>query len=85
MKARVVTVDTTAAIIADGVVPCSAIIRNNGATTLYIGGSDVDGTDGFSLAQGAAVQLDLVNEKVYGVTASSTTTVSIIATGSEAI
>lgn len=93
MIASVVTVaaTTTPTVIAHGDIgvannPRKVIIRNDGATTLYLGGSTLvaanAATVGFSVAQGVAVSLDLIGEDVYATTASSTTTASVLGSGS---
>lgn len=66
--------------------PRSVVIRNDSSTTVYLGGPTLIASNatnsGFSLAQGAAVQLELVNEDVFATTASGTANVSILASGS---
>lgn len=86
MKGEEVTVTTTAAVIVpnDGTTsaPIEALIRNDSATLVYLGGADVDDAgNGFSLAEDAGVSVRVDADGLYAVTASGTATVSIIRTG----
>lgn len=54
----------------------------SGGSTVYIGGPDVDTTDGFPVPAGASVSIDLsVKDDVYAVVASSTQDVNVLETG----
>ena len=86
MKSSQATITATAAAIVDGSAgnngyPLSATVKNSGATTMYVGGSDVTNSNGFAVGAGEAVSVDLVNDILYAVTASGTTTVQILRVG----
>lgn len=51
------------------------LVHNVGAVTAYLGGADVDTTDGYPLAAGEVVGLHLLSgDDLYAVTAAETTT-----------
>lgn len=55
------------------------LVTNNGSVTVYIGDSNVTTTNGYPLAPGDAVSLDLKEQVVlYGRTATGTADVRII-------
>ena len=60
--------------------PMSAIIRNPGPGTIYLGHEDVTTSNGFPLATDESLEVDLVNEGVYAI-ATVTTTVYILRRG----
>lgn len=76
-RAELVTVDGDAAVIASGdqgtaTVPASVVIKvPAGEATIYLGGSTVDATDGFPLAAGESIALDLTSEDLYAFCATS--------------
>lgn len=87
MKAVLVTVPATAGgivLVAGGKssgpgYPASATISvpANGQI-VFVGGQDVDVTNGFPVAAGGVLQLDLVNESLYGIVASGTQVVNVL-------
>lgn len=86
MKSSQATITATAAVVVDGRdgnngYPLSATVKNSGSTTMYVGGSDVNSSNGFAIGAGEAVSVDLVNDQLYAVTASGTTTVQILRVG----
>jgi len=60
--------------------PQGVVILNSDASiTVYIGGEDVDTTDGFPIAAGASVSLDLiVGEAIWAVAASGTPNINML-------
>lgn len=60
----------------------TALVKNNDAAiTVYLGGSDVDTTDGFPLPAGSTLVIDLGRgDDVWAVAASGTPTVSVLLT-----
>lgn len=82
-----VTASTTPQVLVSGTgytqaAPKRAIVRVDGATTVYVGGADVDSTDGFSVAQNGSVEVEAFGDQdVWVVTASSTSVVSVLASG----
>lgn len=87
MKSTQPTATTTAAIIVnadagDRLHPVQAIVRTDGATTVYLGGSDVTSSNGFALPQDTAVTVELVaGDDLYAVTAAGTSAMSVLKTG----
>lgn len=74
----------------------SIAVYNAGSSTVYLGGSDVATATGYPLPAGAQIALDLTglpqwsspdspatmaDEKVYGVVASGSVNVNVLATG----
>lgn len=58
--------------------PTACLIRNPaGGLTIYLGGSAVTAALGCPLAAGEDIEMDLVNEILYGVIASTTTSTTI--------
>lgn len=54
--------------------PTGALLKSNtGNGTIWFGGADVTSTNGFPMAAGEALEVDLVNEILYAI---STTTAS---------
>lgn len=55
--------------------PVTLAVRNNGAATVYVGGSDVDTADGFPIAAGATFALPALEagERAYAVVADTGT------------
>lgn len=76
-RADKITIPSTPTEIANGDygspgVPASVLIKNTGGATIYIGGSTVDAVDGFPIAAGESVSLDLVaGEELYAISAGS--------------
>lgn len=60
--------------------PMSAVVKNLGAGTVYIGGLDVTTANGFPLELNQALTVDVVNEKIYAV-ATTTTTIAVFRRG----
>lgn len=60
--------------------PMSAIIRNPGPGTVYLGGDGVTSATGFPLATDESLEIDVVNEKLYAV-ATTPTTIYILRRG----
>lgn len=53
--------------------PITAIIKNPGPTSVFLGGASVTATEGFELATGGVVDAELISgDLLYGVTASAT-------------
>lgn len=83
------TVDTTATRIspaesAGGPRGLSLLVRNGGSVTVYLGPSDVSSSTGFPLDAGGDASIDLsgdASEVLYGVTASSSALVYVLAAG----
>ena len=94
MKAEPITVGTTPTIImganaagtaaGSGSVsyPTAGLIRiPTGSVTVYLGGSQVTTSDGCPFVAGEDVEVDLVNEILYGVVASGSQTVYVLRRG----
>jgi hypothetical protein len=88
VKSEAHTVSTTAAAIYATALghggagyPGSVAIKNIGAVTVYIGGSDVSSSNGFPLNENDSLEADLVNDQVYAVVASSTQEIRILFRG----
>lgn len=94
MKGEVKTITTTATIVAGanaagtgagpGSVsyPTACLVRvPSGAATIYFGGSTVTSTTGTPFVAGEDIELDLVNEILYAVTATTTQSVYILRRG----
>jgi hypothetical protein len=62
--------------------PMSAIIKNPGPGTIYLGHHGVTTSNGFPLATDESLEIDMVNEAIYGV-ATVTTTVYILRRGDD--
>lgn len=83
-----VTADTDAAVLVSGSgytqnAPKRAIIKVLGSTTVYLGGAEVNDTDGFAVPQNGVVEVEAWGDNhVWVVTASSTSIVSVLASGS---
>lgn len=60
--------------------PMSALLRNPGPGTVYLGGKGVSSATGFALAMNESLTLDVVNEPLYA-TATVTTTIQILRRG----
>ena len=61
--------------------PGSAIIRvPTGAGTIYLGHAGVTSSNGFPLAAGESLEVDMVNDALYAV-ATTTTTINILRRG----
>lgn len=61
----------------------AAIIRNlSSGQTVYIGGPDVDTTQGFPLAAGEDLEVDIVGDIIYGVTSTTSCYLYIFRRGS---
>lgn len=62
--------------------PTAAIIRvPSGAPTIYMGGFDLSTTTSCPFVAGEDLQVDLVNEILYGRTATTTATIYILRRG----
>ena len=60
----------------------SLAIYNTGSVTVYLGGSGVSSAQGFPLLIGSTIIISIPsNTTVYGITASGTGTLRILATG----
>lgn len=56
----------------------SAVIKvPTGGTTIYVGDSDVDTTNGFPVAAGESLSVDLVGSEVYAVVTTGTQAVNV--------
>ena len=60
--------------------PMSAIIRNPGPGTIYLGGKGVTALNGFPLQTDESIEVDIVNEDLWAIT-TATTTVYILRRG----
>lgn len=60
--------------------PTSALVKNPGPGTVFLGGSSVNTSAGFPLATGEAIEVDTVNEALYAI-ATVTTTVNVLRRG----
>ena len=94
MKGEVISVGTALTVIAgadptgrnagrgDVSYPTAALIRiPTGSPTVYLGGSSVTSTSGVPFVAGEDLQVDLVNEILYGVTVSTTATIYVLRRG----
>jgi hypothetical protein len=83
IQSAVVAVSTTAAELTQvRDEPSSILITAPAAAVLYIGDSAVTSVNGYPLAAGASVSLDLeTKERVYGVLASGTGNANVLRTG----
>ena len=85
--ARAVSVGTTATRLdtaseTDNVRGSSVAIYNNGASTVYVGPSDVATADGYPLAAGEHLSVDVDDaDGIYGIVASGTVEVRVLETG----
>lgn len=76
-RADKITVNTTVQKILDAEagnanVPASIIVKvPTGGATLYLGGAQVDATDGFPVAAGESFAVDSVTEDIYAYCATS--------------
>lgn len=82
MNGTPVTVSASATIVAaagigEALTPASIILKvPTGGADVYIGGPTVSGaSDGFKLAAGESLQIDLVGEPIYACTTTSTQSV----------
>ncbi len=79
VSAEAVSVGTTATALNDGTPGRVIVAVPTGGSTVYVGGSDVDATDGFPLAADAQVEITVESgEIVYAVVASSTQAVNVL-------
>ena len=60
--------------------PMSAIVKNGSAGTIFVGHAGVTTSNGFPLAFGESLEVDLVNEGLYGV-ATVTTSINVLRRG----
>lgn len=89
IKFATVSVGTTATSLVGGVADesgstrvRSVLLANQGASSVFVGGSDVTTAAGYELAAGAEVALDLdAGDVPYGVVASGTVDVGVLHTG----
>jgi hypothetical protein len=76
-RADKISITSTAQEIANGdygsaAAPASVLVKNpTGGNTVYLGGATVDATDGFPLAGGESVAMDLVAEGLWAMCAST--------------
>jgi hypothetical protein len=57
----------------------SAVVKNTGGASVYLGGVNVQSTDGLELAPGEIMNVDLMaGDILYGVTASGTVIVAVM-------
>lgn len=62
--------------------PISLVIYNNGASTIYVGGSGVTTSTGIPVAAGACLVGELAaGERVYGIVASGTVEARVLRQG----
>lgn len=62
--------------------PTSGVIRNpSGSQTVYLGGPAVDTTDGWPLAAGEDLEVDMVTDILWGVTAATSTYIYVLRRG----
>lgn len=74
---RLDTVDET-----DSVFGSSVAVHNNGAATVFVGGSSVTTAAGFPVAAGTSVSLDVQTaEGLWGIVASGTVEVRVLEVG----
>jgi hypothetical protein len=82
MRSKAVTIGTTPTLIAAGgstMNPRSVAIQVPAAgQTVYIGGDDVSTTNGFAVAVGGHISVDLTGDEVYGVVAATTQAVRLL-------
>lgn len=83
------TISTTPQVVVNGEggsasIPVSAVILNptTATATVYVGGANLTSattaTNGFPLVAGASMNLDVVTEDIYAVTASGTQAISVM-------
>ncbi len=84
MNSRVVSVASTPTLLSDqggAIAALSVNLVNNGAQTVTLGGAAVVAGAGYQLAAGKQVTVALTNgDKLYGITASSTSNVGVLET-----
>lgn len=56
-----------------GVYPMSALIKNPGPGTIYLGHHGVTSSTGFPLEADESLEVDIVNEILYAITTATTT------------
>lgn len=57
----------------------SAVVKNTGGASVYLGGATVTSAAGLELAPGETLNVDLMaGDVLYGITASGTVTVSVM-------
>lgn len=86
MQARVVTVGTTPTLITsmggNALTAQSVLILNpSGGDTIYVGGPDVDDTDGFPVEAGGTLAVDLTQEVLCAVVSSGTVDINVLVGG----
>lgn len=91
VSASAVTVGTTATHLTPWTPPAGLVtnpsqsfaVRNNGSATVYLGGQGVTVAQGYPLAAGAELGMDLENNhgELYGIVATGTVEVRVIGTG----
>ena len=84
VSSSAVTVATTATVVSTGGSSGgeAVSIYNNGAATVYLGASGVTTADGYPLAAGEHIAVDLERgESVYGIVASGTVEVRVLEAG----
>lgn len=66
--------------VGDANVPASFHLYNPGPDTVYLGGANVDTTNGFPLLSGASVEIDLIADSIYAIKAGAAQNVNILRT-----
>lgn len=80
MKSVSVTVGTTAVLVVSADNKFRQVsLHNAGGGKVYLGGSAVTSSDGFHLANGEALTIEIpINETLYGISASGTNAVIVL-------
>lgn len=85
MRARTVSVATTATLIANGGTAMNTddviILNPSGNETVYLGAANVSTATGFPLAAGGVFEWALSGDSIYGIVASGTETVNVAEKG----
>lgn len=55
-------------------------VPSGAAQSVFIGGPDVTTANGFELAAGASIEIDLASDAVYGIVAATTESVRVLRT-----
>jgi len=61
--------------------PQTVHVANAGAITCYIGGADVTTANGFPLATGASIEIDLMADNLYATAGTDAAVLSVLRTG----
>jgi selenophosphate synthase len=84
VKAAAVSVGTSATLLDRNITGTrSLLVKNSGANPIYIGGSDVTTAQGFPLAVGESISIDVPSwgSGVYGIVAAATETANVLQVG----